>query len=141
MDENSPFNTEEILGNGSLLKQSVKNQLDYFSMLPSFSSIYQKKYSTQFLTKENSSNSLIENLLQTNPENERNLFQRYQGVSTTSKFFDKLSSNVEYSMKQEIKKWKFVRKLRTMPATRKTISESKSICRQVNTLFFNIQIH
>ena len=131
MDPNSPFNTEEILGNTSLLKQNLKNQLSYFSMLPALSSIYSKKYTKQHLTIENSKTSFIEDLLKTNPENQKNLFKRYDSVQNTQTFFDKMTSDIEYSQKQEIKKWQFVRKLRTMPATKKEITESKSICRKV----------
>lgn len=139
MDPSSPFNTDEVLKNGSLLKQSLFNQFFYFSQLSTVTSIMKKEHAQKFLTLENSQNSFIENLLKTNPENDRNLFKRYQNTSTTQKFFDKLSSNTEFSMKNEVKKWKFVRKLRTMPATSKDISKSKSICRAVSIPFPKFQ--
>ncbi len=132
MDPDSPFNTKSVIGNKTLLKQSFKNQISYFSMLPSISSIYKKEYNQKFMTKDTSKESFVENLLRVNPENEKNLFRDYQDMLTTTLFFDKLSSNRENANRQHIKKWRFVRKVRTIPSTRSEITKSKSICRQVS---------
>lgn len=77
MDTGSPFNCDEVFGNTALLKQTLKNQIDYFSLLPTLSSVYKKDYTQKFLDERTSRESYIENLLRTNPENERNLFRRF----------------------------------------------------------------